>query len=285
MKNKAILLLVALLLFSGCSNGSDEFSLDNTITVVSREDGSGTRGAFIELTGVLVEDGDNESDMTYEEAVIANKNDAILTTVAGDNYAIGYISLGSYNDSVKLVNINGVEPSEENIASGDYEIYRPFNIAVKDEDNELANDFIEFALSKEGQEVVANDYISADTEADSYESQELSGKLSIGGSTSVAPVVEKLKEAYIELNPDVTIDIQVTGSSAGMTGAIDETLDIGMASRELKDSELEELTSYVIAYDGIALIVNNENTIENLTLDQVREIYTGEITEWSSVSE
>ncbi len=285
MKNKAILLLVALLLFSGCSNGSDEFSLDNTITVVSREDGSGTRGAFIELTGVLVEDGNNESDMTYEEAVIANKNDAILTTVAGDNYAIGYISLGSYNDSVKLVNINGVEPSEENIASGDYEIYRPFNVAVKDEDNELANDFIEFALSKEGQEVVANDYISADTEADSYESQELSGKLSIGGSTSVAPVVEKLKEAYIELNPDVTIDIQVTGSSAGMTGAIDETLDIGMASRELKDSELEELTPYVIAYDGIALIVNNENTIENLTLDQVREIYTGEITEWSSVSE
>ncbi len=281
MKKVLVVLSITLaLVITGCKASSD----DSPITVVSREDGSGTRGAFIELFGVLEKDGDNKNDMTTEEAVISNKTDAVMVTVSNDVNAIGYISLGAYNDSVKLISINGVEATNENIVNGSYSVFRPFNIAVADEENELAQDFIKFIFSSDGQEIVSDSFIPV-TEGDSYTASDMSGKLTIGGSTSVAPLMEKLVEAYTDLNPNVTIDLQANGSSAGMTGAMNGSLDIGMASRDLKDSESSELISYEIAYDGIGIIVNNDSDITNLTTEQVRQIYVGEVTMWSEVSE
>lgn len=281
-KGILIVSLAIVLIASGCrANAGDSKSL---ITVVSREDGSGTRGAFVELFGVLVEEGGNESDQTTDEAIISNKTDAVLATVSNDELAIGYISLGAYNDSVKLLDVDGVKATKENVLSGEYKVFRPFNIALKETDNELANDFVKYIMSIEGQKVVGESFIPVDA-SETYQSSNLSGKLSIGGSTSVAPVMEKLVEAYKKLNPDVVIDIQANGSSAGMSGVIEGTFDIGMASRDLKDSEASELVSYEIAYDGIGIIVNNKNSLDNITKEQVRKIYTGEYSEWGDLSE
>lgn len=281
-KGILIVSLAIVLIASGCrANAGDSKSL---ITVVSREDGSGTRGAFVELFGVLVEEGGNESDQTTDEAIISNKTDAVLATVSNDELAIGYISLGAYNDSVKLLDVDGVKATKENVLSGEYKVFRPFNIALKEKDNELANDFVKYIMSIEGQKVVGESFIPVDA-SETYQSNNLSGKLSIGGSTSVAPVMEKLVEAYKKLNPDVVIDIQANGSSAGMSGVIESTFDIGMASRDLKDSEASELVSYEIAYDGIGIIVNNKNSLDNITKEQVRKIYTGEYSEWGDLSE
>ncbi len=281
MKKVLVVLSITLaLVITGCKASSE----DSPITVVSREDGSGTRGAFIELFGVLVKDGDNKNDMTTEEAVISNKTDAVIVTVSNDKSAIGYISLGAYNDTVKLLNIDGVEATNENIANGSYSVYRPFNIATLDDKNELAQDFIKFIFSSDGQEIVSNSFIAV-SDGETYMPSNMSGKLTIGGSTSVSPLMEKLVEEYTSLNPDVTIDIQSNGSSAGMTGAMNGTFDIGMASRDLKDSESSELMSYEIAYDGIGIIVNHENEVDNLSVEQVRKIYVGDVTMWSEVSE
>lgn len=281
-KGILIVSLAIVLIASGCrANTGDSKSL---ITVVSREDGSGTRGAFVELFGVLVEEGGNESDKTTDEAIISNKTDAVLATVSNDELAIGYISLGAYNDSVKLLDVDGVKATKENVLSGEYKVFRPFNIALKETDNELANDFVKYIMSIEGQKVVGESFIPVDA-SETYQSSNLSGKLSIGGSTSVAPVMEKLVEAYKKINPDVVIDIQANGSSAGISGVIEGTFDIGMASRDLKDSEANELVSYEIAYDGIGIIVNNKNSLDNITKEQVRKIYTGEYSEWGDLSE
>ena len=255
------------------------------ITVVSREDGSGTRGAFIELFGVEEKDADgNKVDNTTEEAEITNNTAVMMSTVAGDVDAIGYISLGSLNDSVKAVKIDGVEATAENIKAGEYKVSRPFNIATKGDVSEVAQDFIDYILSPEGQAVVEdNGYIPV--ESSEAESAQPEGKVVVAGSSSVTPVMEKLKEAYAEVNPNAEIEIQQSDSTTGMTSAIDGICDIGMASRELKDEELEAgLTSTTIANDGIAIIVNNDNPTDDLSVDQVKSIYVGETTIWGDLT-
>ena len=255
------------------------------VTIVSREDGSGTRGAFIELFGIEDEIDGEKVDMTTQEAQITNSTSVMMTTVAGDDYAIGYVSLGSLNDSVKAVKIDGAEATAENIKSGTYKVSRPFNIATKEgADSAVAKDFINFILSEEGQKVVAdNGYISLD-EAKPYEGSAPEGKAVVGGSSSVAPVMEKLIEAYKTVNDKAEIELQSTDSTTGMTSAIDGSYDIGMASRELKDTETSEgLVPQVIATDGIAVIVNKNNTTDELSSDQVKSIYTGEALTWDEV--
>lgn len=252
------------------------------ITVVSREDGSGTRGAFIELFGIEQKDENGEKvDYTTDMAEITNSTSVMLTTVEGNPYAIGYVSMGSLNDSVKALTIDGVEPTVENVSNGTYTVSRPFNIATQAEVSEVAQDFINFIMSAEGQAVVVDKgYISVG-EPVAYAGGGMSGKVTVGGSSSVTPVMEALKEAYIALNPDVTIEIQQSDSTTGMTSAIEGVCEIGMASRDLKDSELEAgLVPTVIAMDGIAVIVNRENPVTDMTPDDVRAIYMGEITEW-----
>ncbi len=263
-------------------------SFDNTqdILVISREDGSGTRGAFIELMGIEVKKDDGtKEDMTTVEAQITNDTAVMLTTVSGNPYGIGYVSLGSLNDTVKAVQVDGVDATVENIKAGTYKVSRPFNIATKGEVSAAAQDFINFILSAEGQDVVLkNKYIKINDAATAYTAADVSGKVVIAGSSSVTPVMEKLAEAYKAVNPNVTIEIQQSDSSTGMKSAMDGTCDIGMASRELKESELAELTPTVIALDGIAVILNNENTTTSLTSEQIRAIFTGEILSWSEVA-
>lgn len=261
--------------------GSEEAGtgLTGPISVVSREDGSGTRSAFVEIVDVMKD----KNDMTVQTAIIQNGTDAVMTTVGNTPDAIGYISLGSLNDTVKAVKIEGVEATDQNIIDGKYPIARPFNIATKGEPSELAQYFIDFIMSKEGQEIAGDGYIAVDSGAAAFEVKDgLTGNIQVGGSTSVAPMVEKMAEKFTELT-GVTVDIQASGSSAGMTGAIDGVLDIGMASRELSDEEKAELTPIVIAQDGIAVIVNNENPMEDLTLEQVQKIYLGELLNWEDI--
>ncbi len=254
------------------------------ITLVSREDGSGTRGAFIELFGVEVKNADGtKKDMTSKEAIIANKTDVVLVNIAGDEAAIGYVSMGSLNETVKALAIDGVAATAENVKNSTYPIARPFNIAYKGELNAVAQDFVNFILSKEGQEVVAKSYIAVDDAAAPFAGANPEGKVTIAGSSSVTPIMEKLKEAYVAINPKAAIEIQLSDSTAGMTAAMDGTADIGMASRKLKDSESEQLTSLAIALDGIAVIVNPANGLEGVQKDTVRAIFTGEITDWSEV--
>lgn len=267
------------------TEASGDFDTSSDITIVSREDGSGTRGAFIELFGIEEKDSDgNKVDNTTEDAQITNSTSVMLTTVAGDDYAIGYVSLGSLDDSVKALKIDGAEATAENIKSGEYKVSRPFNIATKsDLDNEVAKDFIDFIMSTEGQAVVEeNGYIAVD-DVEDYSGSAPSGKAVVGGSSSVSPVMEKLIEAYKDVNPNAEIELQTTDSTTGMTSAIDGSYDIGMASRELKDDEASELEATVIATDGIAVIVNKNNTVDDLSVDQVKSIYTGEALTWDDV--
>ena len=257
------------------------------VILASREDGSGTRGAFTKITGVMVEDEDgNSEDHTYIEAVIQNSTEGIISTVAGDANAIGYISLGSLNQTVKGIAIDGVKPSNRTIQNGTFPIARDFNIAwQEDRLNPVAQDFITYALSTQGQEIAAEQgYVEAISDTKPYSGEgSQSGNISIVGSTSVTPLVEALVEAYTTLNPNVQIDITSNGSSAGMMAVLDGIADIGMASRALKEDEAEKLESLSIAVDGIVVIVNNNNQIESLTLKQVQDIFTGEITEWEAV--
>ncbi len=262
-----------------------DFDTEEDISVYSREDGSGTRGAFIELFGVEEKDANGEKiDNTTEDATITNNTSVMMTGVAGDDYAIGYVSLGSLNDTVKALKIDGVEPTVENIKSDSYKVYRPFNIATKGEVSEAAQDFIDYILSAEGQQIVSDEgYITIDDAAPAFAGGKVSGSVTVAGSSSVSPVMEKLAEAYMKLNGNVKIEIQTSDSTTGMTSAMDGVCDIGMASRELKDTEAAELTATVIAQDGIAVVVNNNNPIDNLTKDQVKSIYVGETTSWSEV--
>ncbi len=260
-----------------------------TIDVISREDGSGTRGAFIELMGVEQKDADgNKVDYTTDEAVIANSTAIVITSVAGDPMAIGYISLGSLNDTVKALSVDGVEATVENIKAGTYKVARPFNVVTKDgaELSELGSDFMTFIMSSDGQTVInENGYIGVNDAAEAYTASGLSGKLTVGGSSSVTPVMEKLAEAYMALNPDANIEVQLSDSTTGVTGALEGTYDIGMASRELKDTEVEAgAVNTVIAMDGIAIVVNLDNPIANIASETVTKIYTGEITDWADVA-
>lgn len=257
------------------------FDKSKPITVVSREDGSGTRGAFIELFGIeKKDDAGNKVDLTTEEAIIANKTDVMLTNVAGDEYSIGYVSLGSLNNKVKALKIDGAEASAENVQNGSYKIARPFNIAVKGEASEVAQDFIDYIMSAEGQAVVSESYITVNADAPAYAGTKPAGKIVVAGSSSVSPLMEKLKEAYIAVNPSADIEIQTNDSTSGMNGTIEGTCDIGMASRELKDSEAAELTATAIALDGIVVIVNGANPLSELTSDNVKDIFTGTVTTW-----
>ena len=273
---------------SDAGSGSDSGSASQPISVVSREDGSGTRGAFVELTGVEEKDADgNKTDNTTADAIISNSTEIMMTTVSGDEYAIGYSSTGSLNDTVKALNVDGVEPTAQNIKDGKYSLSRPFNIATKGTPGKLAQDFIDYILSEEGQKVVEdNGYIASVDDAKAFKSSGESGKLVVAGSSSVTPVMEKLAEAYKAVNKKAEIEIQESDSTTGMTAAADGTCDIGMASRELEDSEKDKgLTSQAIALDGIAVIVNTQNTRTEITTDMVKKIFTGEVTDWSNVSE
>lgn len=289
LSSLSVLGAAALVGLSACgstANGDSEAGLGQ-INVVTREDGSGTRGAFIELFGLEEKNSDGEKvDLTTQNAIVTNSTSVMLTTVAEDGSAIGYASLGSLNDSVKVVDIDGAEATVENIKDGSYKVSRPFNIVTKDDTNEAAKDFINFILSSEGQAIVEKiGYIPLDDNG-SYKSSVNSGKVVISGSSSVTPVMEKLKEAYAKVNPDVTIEIQQSDSSTGVANTIDGTADIGMASRELKDTEEKEgVTATVIAMDGIAVIVNDKNEVNDLTSEQVKDIFAGDTTSWEDLSE
>lgn len=274
-------------LLTGCGGSSSDTAGadDAEITVVSREDGSGTRGAFVELFGVQDEDDKGEkTDMTTEDATITSSTEVVMTTVAGNKNAIGYCSLGSLNDTVKAVKIDGVEATVDNINNGKYAISRPFNIATNGTLSEVTQDFINYILSEDGQKIVEeNGYIKA-SDAGAFKSNGAKGKIVVAGSSSVSPVMEKLMEAYKKVNTDADVELQESDSTTGMKNAIAKTCDIGMASRDLKDSETSAgLKATVIAKDGITVVVNKENSIDNLTKDQVNNIYRGKITTWGEV--
>lgn len=287
-KALAVTLGAALMLGSlaACgSSSSDGFDASQEISVVSREEGSGTRGAFVELTGVEEKDADgNKVDNTTTNAITCNSTEVVLTSVSGDDYAIGYISLGAMNDTVKALKIGGVEATEENINNGTYTLSRPFNIVTKGDVSEVAQDFINFILSADGQAVVSdNKYIEIANNG-AFTSTNPSGKIVIAGSSSVTPVMEKLVEAYKAINTNAEVEVQESDSTTGITSTSDGTCDIGMASRELKDSEIElGLSSTVIAMDGIAVIVNTNNPAEDYTVDQVKDIFTGAAATWEDV--
>lgn len=297
MKKKILALLMASLMVVGvaaCSSSSETAEEGQTteettetegmtgaISVISREEGSGTRGAFVELMGVVDED---DNDITTVNAEITNSTSVMITTVAGNPAAIGYVSLGSLSDEVKALKVDGVEATVDTVKSGDYKVARPFLLAYKDGSlSDVAQDFLNFILSDDGQAIIGEEgYISV-AEGNTYEASGMSGKIVLAGSTSVAPVMEVLADAYKALNPDVTIEIQQTGSGAGITSAIEGVCDFGMSSRELKDSEAAELASTQIAMDGIAVIVNNGNTLDDITSEQIKSIYLGETTDWSEI--
>ena len=298
MKKILTLVLSAALLvglMAGCSNGAEDNGEENNgentaaaeINVISREDGSGTRSAFTELFGILEEDANGEEvDRTMLGAEITNSTAVMMTTVAGNPNAIGYISLGSLDDSVKALAIDGAEATVENINNGSYKIFRPFNIATGAKVSDVAQDFINFILSADGQAVIAEEgYIPVNAEAEAFTSNNATGKIVVAGSSSVTPVMEVLKEAYLAINSGAEIEIQQSDSTTGMNSVIEGICDIGMASRAPKDSELEAgVVPTVIANDGIAVIVNNENAISGLTSEQVKSIFVGETTDWSAVA-
>ncbi len=320
------------------------FAQEGMINVVSREDGSGTRGAFVEIVGVVDE---NDDDMTTTSAVIQNGTNGVIQTVAGDPNSIGYISLGSLDDTVKAVTVDGAEATPEAINSGDYPIARPFVVAWGEEQSDVTADFLTFIHSQEGQTIVEEEgYIAVDASASaegeeaaseetteepaegeesagaeeaaseeetteeesteeetteeesseeasdsvvaslpSYEAAGLEGSIEIVGSTSVTPVIEVLAEEYMALNPDVTVNITSNGSSAGMEAAIGGAADLGMSSRELTEEEAGELNQANIALDGIAVVVHPESTVEDLSLETIRSIFLGEVTEWEEAAQ
>ena len=281
----------------GCASGNDDGASGATdggasastspsgeVSVYSREDGSGTRGAFVELMGIEEKDASGEKvDMTTTSAAITNSTSVMMTSVAGDENGIGYISLGSLNDTVKALKIDGAEATAANVKSGDYQVARPFNIVTKDGLSDVAQDFIDFIMSSDGQKIVEEEgYISVAESAAAYTGSDQSGKIVIAGSSSVTPVMEKLAEAYKAINSGVTIEVNQSDSTTGVNMATEGTCDIGMVSRELKDSE-SGVKATVIAQDGIAVIVNPDASIDELTSDQVKGIYTGELTTWEDV--
>lgn len=297
----AVAAIIAMTAVSAAGCGSKEETTDggqdtktetswdssNDISIVSREDGSGTRGAFIELFGVEEKDENGEKmDMTTEEAAITNSTSVMINTVAGNKYAIGYISLASLDDNVKAVKIDGAEATVDNIKSGSYKIQRPFNIVTKDGLSDVAQDFVNYIMSTEGQQIVEDNNGIPMDDVKSYEGNGASGKIVVSGSSSVSPIMEKLKEAYLAVNTGAEIEIQTNDSTTGVTSVIDGLCDIGMASRELKDTETEQgVTATVIALDGIAVIVNNDSAVDELSSEQVKSIYTGEALTWDEVVE
>ena len=280
MKKKLTLALSMMVFLTGCGTISHD-----SITPVSREDGSGTRGAFVELFGIQEKDENGEKmDMTTDLAEITNSTAVMLLTVTGNRNAIGYISMGSMNDAVKTLEIDGVEATFENIRNGTYKVARPFHIATKADVSSAAQDFINYILSAEGQKIVEESGYISKGNTGSYQPTTAKGNVVVSGSSSVAPVVEKIKEAYEAINPNVTVEMQQADSTIGMNSLKEGMCDIGLASRELKDSELEAgLIPTVIALDGIAVVVNHENAVDSLKSEDVKAIYKGEIDEWTEL--
>ena len=274
-------IVTAVMLFCGCAG---EMS---GITVITREKGSGTRSAFIEITGIEAKNEEGTKvDRTMAQAETQSSTAAVITSVSNTKNAVGYISLGSLNDTVKAVKVNGVEATVENVKNGTYKLSRPFNIAYKGELDQVTQDFVNFIMSSNGQSIIEKEgYIKVKDDAAAYTSSNISGTVKIAGSSSVSPVMGKLREAYIALNPNVTVDIQTSDSTTGMNEATEKPGTIGMASREIKQSEIDGgLTGLTIAKDGIAVIVNKENECSDLTLEQITKIYIGESKEWSEVN-
>ena len=292
MRKKLLTLAVATVaassLLTGCGGSSSndkKAASDENITAVSREDGSGTRGAFIELFGIEQKDKDgNKVDKTTSSVQITNSTSVMMTTVAENKAAIGYISLGSLNDTVKAVKIDGAEASVDTVKDGSYKIVRPFNIVTKDKLSKQAQDFENYIMSADGQKIIEdNGYISVGDKP-AYEATAVEGKVVVAGSSSVTTVMEKLKEAYAKANKDVTVEVQQSDSTTGVTNAIEGTCDIGMASRDLADSEAKKgVKATVIAKDGIAVIVNKDSKVDELTSAQVKDIYTGKTTKWADI--
>ena len=281
-------LALALVFLAGCGGGegakTEGFDDSKAISVVTRESGSGTRGAFIELFKIEVKEGETKKDMTTSNAITTNKTDVALSTIAGNEYAIGYVSVGSLNPSVKALNIDGAAATTANAKSGVYQITRPFIVATQGTADALTQDFIGFILSQEGQAVItANNYVAVRDDAAAYNAANAAGKLVVAGSSSVAPVMEKLKEAYEGINSGVKVEIQITDSSAGLKTLANGTCDIGMSSRALTAEESSQLTDTVIALDGIAVIVSKDNPLDELTSEQVRQVFTGEFTTWGDL--
>lgn len=289
-KNKRLILLISLLIiafsFSGCgqknSQAANNFNNDSEITVVARDAASGTRGAFHEIMKIKVKEGDSEVDKLVVGALEFDGTDKVITAVEGDKYAIGYISLGSLSDRIQAAKIDDVEPTVENVKSGQYKVARPFLLVTKGKENDLVKDFIAFTESKQGQDIVVeNKFIGVIDEPAEYKSSGMSGIIKVAGSTSVTPIMEKLQEAYSEFNPDVKFEMQSNGSSQGIKAAIDGSYDIGMSSRELKEDERSQLNEHILAIDGIAVILNKVNPISNLDAKNVTAIFKGDITKWS----
>lgn len=294
MKNKKILTIIVSALmftiaFTGCTKEQSGeqtslFKAESEITVVARDAASGTRGAFHEIMQIKVKEGDTEIDKLVTGALEFDGTDKVITAVEGDKYGIGYISLGSVSDRTKAVKVDGIEPTVENVKSGAYTVARPFLLVTKGNESDLVKDFLSFAESTQGQQITTElKYIGAAEELKEYTSSGMSGTIKVAGSTSVTPLMEKLQEAYKELNPDVTFEMQSNGSSQGIKAALDGSYDIGMSSRELKEDEANQLNRHVLAIDGIAVIVNNENPNDSLVSETITNIYTGEITKWSEV--
>lgn len=283
----ALVLAMSVTLLAGCGSNGGSSAGGDAITVMSREDGSGTRGAFIELFGIEEEQNGEKVDMTTDEASITNSTSVMMSSVAQDANAIGYISLGSLNDTVKAVKIDGAEASVDNVKAGSYKVVRPFNIVLGEKTSDAAQDFINYMMSAEGQAIVEeNGYIPVDDAPAAYKASDAKGKVVVGGSSSVSPVMEKLQEAYKKANTNVQVEIQTTDSTTGVSSTVEGTYDIGMASRELKDDEATQgVTSQAIAQDGIAVVVNTENSVDELTSEQVKSIFTGETTSWSDITE
>jgi phosphate transport system substrate-binding protein len=278
----AVVLLAVLLAGAGCA-AAESFDASREIGVVSREDGSGTRDAFIGLIDMVAIGDGFRRDLTTREAVVANMTGIMLTNIAGDPHAIGYVSMGSLSGAVKVLDIDGVKATPENIQNGSYKISRPFNIVTKGEPSGLARDFIGFILSEEGQAIVSNGYIPVDAAPPAYSGNMSPGKIVVAGSSSVTPVMEKLKEAYYTVNPEANIEVQMSDSTSGINGAIEGACDIGMVSRTLKDAEKQALREVCIALDGIAVIVHGSNPHSGVTSEQVRQIFTGEVITWDQV--
>jgi phosphate transport system substrate-binding protein len=292
-KNKVLsmiaLVLVSALALAGCaqenpSEQGDNFDLGKDITVVARDAASGTRGAFHEIMKIIVKENDTEVDKLVVGALEFDGTDKVITAVEGDKYGIGYISLGSVSDRIKAVSVNGTEPTVENVRDGSYSVSRPFLLVTKGTESELVKDFLKFTESTQGQAITDEmKFIGAVDSSEEYTASGMSGTIKVAGSTSVAPLMEKLQEAYKELNPDVVFETQAQGSSQGIKAAIDGSYDIGMSSRELKEEEASELNRHVLAIDGIAVIVNNENPKSDLASEDITNIYIGEITKWNEV--
>lgn len=285
LSSVAIITFTIILVFSGCKK-TNEFRNENLINVISREDGSGTRGAFTDIFDLVLKGNDgSRKDMSTKEAVIAKQTDVLMVSIANDKYAIGYISLGSLNDTIKAVSIDNTAPSGDTVKNGNYSVVRPFNIVTNGEPDGITKDFIQFILSGDGQAVVADSYIPVSDDTPAYSGTQPSGKVVVAGSSSVTPIMEKLKERYLLLNPNASVEIQQSDSSSGIMGTLEGTCDIGMSSRNLKDSETGQLVVTKIAIDGIAIVVNKDNPIDNMSKDQIKKIFTGEFTKWSEAGQ